>query len=202
MIKTKTAFFSLVTAVAVSATALSLAEAAKPAAEAAKEAAKEPAKEAAKQQPAPQQRPPPAGIHPVAQAAASAGAVECMGQINQLSNGLTANSKSGAFLFLSPTDGARRLTSVSFEVSTQNTVAYSSASFAPAVGGGCQALYEAVVYWDKPCGEVAKTAFSTLKPAKVIMKDIDVLADAKTQLRVFLMPAGKGCVSIKKDMLY
>jgi|WetSurSiteA1Bulk_404760.scaffolds.fasta_scaffold26553_2 hypothetical protein len=198
MIKTKMAFFSLVTAVAVSATALSLAEAAKPAAEAAKETAKEPPK----QQPAAQQRPAPMGIHPVAQAAASAGAVECMGQINQLSSGLTANAKSGAFLFTSPTEGARRLTSVSFEVNAQNTLAYSSASFAPVVGGGCQALYEAVVYWEKPCGEVAKAAFSTLKPAKVIMKDIEVLADAKTLLRVFLMPAGKGCVSIKKDVLY
>jgi hypothetical protein len=202
MIKIKTAFFSLVTTVAVSATALSLAEAAKPAAEAAKDTAKEAPKEAPKQQPAQQQRPPPAGIHPVAQAAANAGAVDCMGKINQLSNALTANARSGAFLFTHPTLGAQQLMSVSFEVSAKDTVAYSSASFAPVAGGGCQALYEAVLYWEKPCAEVAKSTFSTLKPVRAIMKDIEILADPNTLQRVFLMPAGKGCVSVKKELLY
>jgi hypothetical protein len=202
MIKIKTVFFCLVTAVAVSATAVSVAQTAKPAAKAA-EAAKpaEPAKEGAKQQAA-QQRPPPPGIHPVAQAAANAGAVECMGQINRLSHALTANARSGAFLFMHPNEGAQRLTSVSFEVAAQDTVAYSTASFTPVVGGGCQALYEAVVYWEKPCEEVARTAFSTLKPTKALMKDIQILADPKSQQRAFLMPAGKGCVSIKKDLIF
>ena len=196
MFKIRTGLFSLIAAVAVFTTTASLAQTAKPAAKPA-----EAAKEAPKQQ-TQATKPPPVAISPVAQAAASAGAVECMGQINQLSNALTANAKSGAYLFASPTDGTRRLTSVSFEVNAQNTVAYSSASFAPVIGGGCQAVYEAVLYWEKPCAEVAKTAFSKLQPAKAILKDIEVLADPKALLRVFLMPAGKGCVSIKKDLLY
>ena len=202
MFKIRTGLFSLIAAVAVFTTTASLAQTAKPAAKPAESA--KPA-EAAKEAPKPQTqatKPPPVAISPVAQAAASAGAVECMGQINQLSNALTANAKSGAYLFASPTDGTRRLTSVSFEVNAQNTVAYSSASFAPVIGGGCQAVYEAVLYWEKPCAEVAKTAFSKLQPAKAILKDIEVLADPKALLRVFLMPAGKGCVSIKKDLLY
>jgi hypothetical protein len=207
MIKIRTSLFSLIAAVAVSATALSLAQTAKPAAkpaEPAKEAAKEPAKpaEPAKAGAKEAAKPAPVGIHPVAQAAANAGAVECMGQINRLSNGLTANAQSGAYLFTHPSEGARRLASVSFEVRGKEMLAYSSASFAPVVGGGCQALYEAVAYWEKPCAEVAKTTFSTLKSTQAIMKDIEVLADTKTLLRVFLMPAGKGCVSIKKDVLF
>lgn len=213
MIKIKTALFSLVAAVAASSAALTLAqaqqkpatkpaEAAKPAepqkpAEAAKPAAP---KQAASQQ-APQQRPAQLSVNPVAQAAANAGAIDCMGQINRVSNFLTANARSGAYLFLSPTEGASRLTSASFEISGQDMLAYASASFSPGATGACQALYESVVYWEKPCAEVAKTAFGTLKPAKAIMKDIEILADANT-LRVFLMPAGKGCVSIKKDMVF
>jgi hypothetical protein len=213
MIKIKTALYSLVAAVALSSAALTLAqsqqkpatkpaEAAKPA-EAPKpaEAAKPAAQQQGAQRQAPQQRPAQLGVNPVAQAAANAGAIDCMGQINRVSNFLTANARSGAYLFLNPTEGAQRLTSASFEISGQNVLAYASASFSPGATGACQALYESVVYWDKPCAEVAKASFGTLRPAKAIMKDIEILADANT-LRVFLMPAGKGCVSIKKDMIF
>jgi len=141
-------------------------------------------------------------INGVTQAAFNAGVKTCAGRINQVTNFLTAGTKgSGAFLFVPPANPDQQMFSVSMEIPTSaSTFAYASASFAPNQANGCGGMYETVVYWPQNCNAVAKSNFANLKVTGVVAKNIAVL-DAGVSTRIFLMPAGSGCVSIKKEII-
>lgn len=147
------------------------------------------------------QPPPTPKINGLAQAAANGGVVDCLGRIQQVTDFLSAQSKSGAFLFLAPADANRHIASASLEIQTGNVSTYASASFAPSGAGGCGALYETVAYWANRCDEVATRAFSGYSSAGPLSASITML-DGGPTVRVFLMPAGQGCLSIKKEMIY
>ena len=138
----------------------------------------------------------------VAQGIVKSGVRDCRDRANQVINYLAANSQSGAFLFLpQQSDGSQRLASASLEVRSPQELGYVSATFAPVGAGRCDAVYDAVVYWKANCQEVAAKSFAKFKPAGVIKQNIAIL-DGGALARVFLMPAGAGCVSIKKEAVY
>lgn len=138
----------------------------------------------------------------VTQAIIKSGAQDCRGRANQVVNYLAANSQSGAFIFLpQQADGTQRLTSASLEIRTPRQLGYASATFAPVGAGRCDAVYDAVVYWSENCRDVAAKSFAQFKPAGVVKQNVAIL-DGGPLARVFLMPAGAGCVSIKKEAVY
>jgi hypothetical protein len=125
----------------------------------------------------------------------------CTDRINQVSNFLTANTNSGWMLFQSKSQPDQRLITASIEAATKEAgAAYISESFAPVAGGGCAGIYETVVFWESGCADVAKKQFPSIKATGVLSKNITVL-DGGSNLKVFLMPAGKGCVAIKKEVM-
>ncbi|MEI7869554.1 MAG: hypothetical protein WCI11_16820 [Candidatus Methylumidiphilus sp.] len=140
-------------------------------------------------------------LNGLAQTATNAGIVDCVGRIQQVTDFLTANSKSGAFLFIAPTDTNRRIASASLEIQAGAVSSYASASFAPAGNNACSAMYETVSYWANQCEEVAKRAFPTFPNAGKLGGSI-IMLDGGPNLKMFLMPAGQGCLSIKKEMVY
>lgn len=139
-------------------------------------------------------------INGLAQAAANAGVVDCVGRIQQVGNFLTADSKSGAFMFLAPAEANRHMASASLEIQTGGASTYASASFAPN-GQGCGALYETVAYWGNGCEDVAGKAFAAF-PRSGKLSETILMLDGGPNVRVFLMPAGLGCLSIKKEIIY
>lgn len=144
---------------------------------------------------------PPVVLNAAAQTAAQRGVSTCLKRIDQVTNFLNTNSKSGVFLFTPPKEANRSMTSVSMEIQTAGGLSYATASFAPVGGEGCGALYEAVVYWQNTCQDVAAKGFPGIPPEGVLNEKIRVL-NGGPALRVYLMPAGSGCVSIKKEILY
>jgi hypothetical protein len=93
------------------------------------------------------------------------------------------------------------MVSVSMELlSPDKTSAYASASFAPNQANGCGAVYEAVIYWPQSCDAVAARQFPQAKKLKALQKSIQSLESGPA--KVFLMPAGSGCVSIKKEIVF
>lgn len=141
-------------------------------------------------------------LNPVAQAAQKAGVVTCLERINQVANFLTTgDAQSGAALSIPPQNANERMVSAAFEIQTPQVLSYASAEFAP-LASGCGGTYEAVVYWNNSCDAVASKAFSQFKRVGAIKNSILALQGSSTQLRVFLMPAGSGCVSIKKEIVY
>jgi hypothetical protein len=76
---------------------------------------------------------------------------------------------------------------------------FSTLVIAPA--GSCAGLYQQVIYWNEPCATVQKTVFGAFAGARPLYRDVQV-SEANPGLQVYLMPAGKGCVSIKKELLH
>ena len=148
----------------------------------------------------PKQKPNPAAIS-VTESAVKAGVKSCAYRINQVTDFLTTGIQSGAVLFESPSDPDERLVSISLGLAMGTTqVAYASESFAPNQVNGCGAVYETVVYWEASCTDLAKRQFATFKNKGVMVNSITML-DGGEGAMFFLLPAGTGCVVIKKQVL-
>lgn len=140
-------------------------------------------------------------LTPYAKAAASAGIQACAGRIQQVTQFITANSQSAGFLFMPPAQPDQRLVTFSFEVQATNApTVYASATFAPRQANDCGAEYEAVAWWPDSCDAVAAKQYAQLNRRPPLHKDI-LMLEGLPSARVFLMPAGSGCVSIKKEVV-
>ena len=150
--------------------------------------------------------PPPASMNGVTRAAFNAGVRTCLERIDQVSKYITAKTQSKFIMSMPPADVDvdRQITSATFEVKLPNeVVAYASMTAAPTTDGGCDALYETVVYWANSCAVVAEQGFPNAKQIGVIQQHIKVLLQENANFRVFLLPAGnEGCVAIKKEVVY
>jgi len=139
-------------------------------------------------------------VHPVTQAAVNAGVLACTSRINQVITYLTANSQSGVYLFFPKSQPDQSIFSASIEVQTQNaTPIYASASFAPLTSGQAGAVYDSVEYMSQSCDYIEKNIFKDLKRTGILKKDIIMLDGGA--VKVFLMPAGTGCIVIKKEVV-
>lgn len=139
-------------------------------------------------------------VNNVAQTAMQQGVQACAGRINQVSSFLGFGPDAGALLMVPPNGQDQRLVSLAMELRTPAGPAYASASFAPNQVNGCGASYDAVVFWRNACDAVAASQFGTLKKVGLLKQAIAVL-DGGPATKVFLMPAGRGCVSIKKEVV-
>lgn len=145
--------------------------------------------------------PPPAVVvNAVTQTAVSTGVLACAGRINQVSSFLGYTPQAGALLMTPSAQPDQRLIPLVMEVPNESGAAYVSASFAPNQANGCGATYDAVVYWPNNCDAVAAKQFAGLKKIGQLKKSIAAL-DGGVATKVFLMPAGSGCVSIKKEVV-
>jgi len=150
-------------------------------------------------QPVPAGQPP--VVNTVTLTAVSTGILACAGRINQVSSFLGYTPQAGALLMTPPAQPDQRLIPLAMEVPNEFGAAYVSASFAPNQANGCGATYDAVVYWPQKCDAVAAKQFAGLKKVGQLKKAIAVL-DGGVATKVFLMPAGSGCVSIKKEVVF
>jgi hypothetical protein len=140
------------------------------------------------------------GANAVTQAAVQQGVLNCAARINQVSNFLGFGPQAGALLLVPPSQPDQRLLPLAMEVPTESGSAYVSATFAPNQANGCGAVYDAVVYWPQKCEAVADKQFASLKRTGQLKTSLTVL-DGGPATKVFLMPAGSGCVSIKKEVV-
>lgn len=149
----------------------------------------------------PEQRPNPSAKG-VTESASKAGVKACADRIYRVTDFLTKGLKSGAVLFTPPSESDKRLISVSLGLETPGgKTAYASESFAPNGINGCSNVYETVAYWEGSCLDVAKKQFPNLKKANALVNNLTML-DGGNSVKVFLMPAGTGCVAIKKEVLH
>jgi hypothetical protein len=128
------------------------------------------------------------------------GVLKCASRVEQVSNFLGFGPSTGAMLLPVQQDADNRMAHVILESPTPEGSAYVSATFAPNQGNGCGATYDAVMYWPKSCEVVATQQFDKFKRIGALKKDVSVL-DGGVATKVFLMSAGDGCVSIKKEVV-
>lgn len=137
----------------------------------------------------------------VTQTAVQKGVLSCAARINQVSNYLGFGPQAGALLMAPPAQPDQRLVPLVMEVPTPSGSAYATATFAPNQANGCGATYDAMVYWELKCDAVATQQFGALKKVGVL-KNAVVALDGGAATKVFLMPAGSGCVSVKKEIVF
>lgn len=153
------------------------------------------------QTPIPARQAAPLVVNGITKAAVNAGVLTCAGRINQVATFLSSGSQSGAFLFIPAVQPDQQLFSASMEISSADIpLTYASMSIAPNQANGCGALYETVAYWPSQCTEVAATQFAGVRQAGRMGQQTAVL-EVGTSARIFLLPAGGGCVSIKKEVI-
>ena len=92
------------------------------------------------------------------------------------------------------------LVSISSEIISGNTITYASANFAPRADG-CSAEYEQVSHWSNTCDEVFTVHYISFKPMGVLQQQIKVFY-TNPATRVMMIPAGTGCVVIKKEIVH
>lgn len=135
-------------------------------------------------------------VNAVTEAAVKMGVLSCVSRINQVASFLTANVKSGVYIFSPKGQPDKHIFSTSFELlRPDDSTLYASASFFP----NQDAVYDTVEYVDIGCEELEKTVFKKLKRVSVLKKNIILLNGGN--VKVFLMPAGSGTVVIKKEVI-
>ena len=138
--------------------------------------------------------------NPVTRAAINAGVLASARRIDQVITVMTADKPSGAYLFIPQSEPDQNIFSASLEIQTPAaTPIYTSVSFAPLTSGETGTLYDTVAYDPNSCAFIAQNASKDLKYAGVLRKDI-VMLDGGS-VRIFLMPAGTGCIVIKKEVV-
>lgn len=152
-------------------------------------------------QAAPAGNPPAGAPNGLTQAAVQVGALSCASRVEQVTRFLGFGPGVGASLMppAAPTD--QRVFAMQMEVpagASSNSLV--NMTFAPQQANGCGATYEAISYWAQSCDAVANGQFAQLKRIKPLQKDV-LLLDGGPAVRVFLMNAGSGCVSIKKEIV-
>jgi hypothetical protein len=135
-------------------------------------------------------------VNAVTEAAVKMGILSCVSRINQVASFLTANVKSGVYIFKPKAQPDKHVFSTSFELlRPDDSTLYASASFFP----NQDAVYDTVEYVNIGSEELEKTVFKNLKRVSVLKKNIILLNGGN--VKVFLMPAGSGTVVIKKEII-
>jgi hypothetical protein len=136
----------------------------------------------------------------ITQSAVQGGVLSSAKSINQVTSYLTSKNQYGAYLYMPQEKPDESLFSSSLEiVLDDSSSAYASASFITIPGQNTEAVYDNVQYVPKSPEELRATIFKTIKNEHILKKNIIVL-DAGN-VKIFLMPAGQGCVVIKKQVL-
>lgn len=131
-----------------------------------------------------------------------AGVLACASRVTQVTNFLVKPPKlAGALMMTVSEDRDEQLVPLLLETESEQGPMYISASFAPNQSNGCGATYEAVTYWPVKCNAVVfNKQFEWFKSAGVLHKKVQVLSKGNAT-KVFLMPAGSGCIVIKKEVV-
>ncbi len=144
----------------------------------------------------------PGDVNSITQVAVKQGVLSCAARLNQVTNFLTASSYSAAYVFTPTSPADQHLATLSMEIQgKEGPSAYASVSVAPNQASGCDAVYDAVAYWPQNCDVVASKVLNGFTKNKILQQDITIYESNAGTTRLFLMKAGQGCVSIKKEMV-
>lgn len=128
------------------------------------------------------------------------GVRKCAAQIQKVTDFLTRGGKMGVVTFPAAANPDDSLISLSAEIQAGNVLTYASANFAPRADG-CSGEYEQVTHWQNTCEQVYTAQFASFKPAGVMMQAVKVYSNAPGT-RIMMVPAGTGCVVVKKEVLH
>ncbi len=98
-------------------------------------------------------------------------------------------------------DANRWPTAVTLESTSPDGAQTRFATLIVAPAGTCSGFYQQVIYWPQSCAVVKKSTFAAFTGDRLLFRTITA-SEANAGLQLYLMPAGAGCVSIKKELLH
>ena len=113
---------------------------------------------------------------------------------------LTSKSRTGTSVFPLASNPDDSLVTLSTEIASGNVLTYAGVTFAPRADG-CSGVYEQVSHWQNTCDEVQAAHYKDFKPTGVLQQQIKVFIN-NPATRVMMVPAGTGCVVIKKEVVH
>jgi hypothetical protein len=143
-------------------------------------------------------------VNPITLAAVQSGILGGASRINQVTAFLAGDNPAGAVFFPQAKEPDKHVFSLSMEILSANANAnsakpvYATASFSPNLVGGWDAVYDTVEYIDSPVEQVMSAVFAGAVPSKISR---DILVYESGDAKFFLMPAGRGSVLIKKEVV-
>ena len=139
-------------------------------------------------------------INAITTALQKAGVKRCAAQIQKITDFLTKGAKLGVTVFPAAANPDDSLISISGEIQTGSVLTYASANFAPRADG-CSAEYEQVTHWQNTCDQVVAAQYTGFKATGALMQAVKVYSN-NPATRIMMVPAGTGCVVIKKEVLH
>lgn len=141
-----------------------------------------------------------AALNPLTVVMQNAGVVRCLPQIERITQFIASGSESGTVVFPAAKNPDDSLLSISTELNTGGQLSYAEANFAPR-SNGCSASYEHVVHWQNSCDEVYAARYTEFQAQGKLQQHIRVYFNVPGT-RIMLIPAGAGCVAIKKEVVH
>lgn len=138
----------------------------------------------------------------LSRAAQNAGVRACQPLVDRATRYLISDSPSWGLLLAAPDNANSRIFSTVIEIEPEKgPTTIASATFAPYGDSACGVSYDAVTYWKESCLEVYSKQLKELRLIGNLGNKV-VMLDGGPSMRIFLMPAGTGCVQIKKETAY
>jgi hypothetical protein len=141
----------------------------------------------------------------IGQQAQAWGVSQCLGGVSYLSGFLTAGMSANWLLTRGSVNADEELFAATIvgQETSSGLRGISNLYAAPVWGGGCNTAYESTIYIEAPCPQARDTVFPTFTtPIDLGSTVVDAFTTERGTGRLFLMPAGPGCVAVKSEIFY
>jgi len=140
-------------------------------------------------------------VNPLAVMAAQVRSTACAGMARTIGEKVLGDGATSGVVLAARQGADQALFSASLESRDGAGAHFVSAFLAPNARGGCDAGYDDVRYWGKPCGELALQDLRGLGLARPLGAQVSTFVMGPNQ-HVYLLPAGVGCVTVRKEVMF
>jgi hypothetical protein len=140
-------------------------------------------------------------VNPVAMLAGQLNASKCFNMARQIGEQVVGPNSSAGVVMAAASGADQSLFSTSIETRDGVGMHFVSAFLTANARGGCDGGYDDVRYWPKSCDQLVIDEMRGLGTLRPLGPDIGTLVAGPNQ-HVYLMAAGQGCVSIRKELMY
>ncbi|MGI4779346.1 MAG: hypothetical protein ACRYGA_14745 [Janthinobacterium lividum] len=142
----------------------------------------------------------PGPTNPVVMLARQVGAARCADMARRIGGQVVGAFPSAGVVLTPPGVADQSMISASIETRDGQGMHFVSAFLGPNGRSGCDGGYDDIRYWPKSCDQLVIDELRGLSAIHPLGPEIGTLVAASSQ-HIYLMPAGVGCVSIRKEML-
>jgi hypothetical protein len=149
---------------------------------------------------------PPSAETSIARDLKLAGIVNCRDLALNMTKLISGNKPATAMVTVGPDNANLRMFTVSMENFFGQNLSFTSASYAPYLGGGCGAEFETVTFFKASCdqllSELTKPTVTRQNATKPLVLGAKIfISNSGPNMHNFLMPVSGGCVQIHKEMI-